>query len=158
MRPARQIIDLGRASRSKLSAANNAMCEKDKSLFDDLSNNAGSYSSSAFTNRESQSLFDRDRGDQADRHHDVVARHAHFSAFRKLQIAGYVCCSEIELRSVSIEERGVSSAFFLLQYVYLSFELCMRMDGSRLASTCPLSISFLCTPLSSAPMLSPVSA
>lgn len=31
MRPARQIIDLGRASRSELSAANNAMCEKDKS-------------------------------------------------------------------------------------------------------------------------------
>ena len=114
-------------------AVDTAVGEKDKSLFDDLGNNPRPYSSAAFTNRESQSLFDRDRGDQADRHHDVVARHAHFSAFRKLQIAGYVCCSEIELRSVTIEERGVSAAFFLLQYVYLSFELGMRMNGARLA-------------------------
>ena len=102
-------------------------------LFDDFGNNPRPYSSAAFTNRESQSLFDCDRGDQADRHHDVVARHAHLCAFRKLQIAGYVCCSEIELRSVSIEERSMSAAFFLLQYVYLSFELSMRMNGARLA-------------------------
>ena len=92
-------------------------------------------------------------------HRDVVSRHAHLCSFRQLQISCYVCRSEVELRSVSVEERRVSSAFFLLQYVYFSLELCVRVDRSRLLhSTCPLSISFLCTPLSSAPMLSPVSA
>ena len=52
----------------------------------------------------------------------------------KLKIACYVCCSEIELRSVSVEEWCVSSAFFLLQYVYLALELCMRVDSSRLCT------------------------
>ena len=118
---------------TKRFAVDTAVGEKDKSLFDDFGNNPRTYSSAAFTNRESQSLFDRDRSDQVDRHHDVVARHAHLCAFRKLQIAGYVSCSEIELRSVSIEERSMSAAFFLLQYVYLSFELGMRMNGARLA-------------------------
>ena len=78
-------------------ASNTAERKINKSLLDDLSNNPRTYSSAAFTNRESQSLFDRNRSDQVDRHHDVVARHAHLCAFRKLQIAGYVSCSEIEL-------------------------------------------------------------
>ena len=100
-------------------------------LFDDLSYYAGSYCSSAFSDGESQSFFDRDRCDQLDCHGDVISRHAHFCSFWQLQISRYVRCSEIELRSVSVEERRMSSAFFLLQHVYLSLELCMRMDGSR---------------------------
>ena len=92
-------------------------------------------------------------------HHDVVARHAHFCAFRKLQISCYVCCSEIELRSVSIEERCMSAAFFLLQYVYLSFEL-VCADEWCPAGTVPVLFRFRFSVRlsSSAPMLSPVSA
>ena len=97
-------------------------------LFDDLGYNAGTYCSSAFSDSESQSLFDSDRCDQLDLHYYVVARHAHLCAFWKVKIACYVCCSEVELRSVSVEERCVAAALFLLKYVYLSLELCMRMD------------------------------
>ena len=114
-------------------ASNTAERKINKSLFDDLGNNTGTYSSAAFTNRKPKTLFNRDWGNQFNVHINVVARHAHLCAFRKLQIAGYVSCSEIELRSVSIEERSMSAAFFLLQYVYLSFELGMRMNGARLA-------------------------
>ena len=102
-------------------------------LFDDFSYNAGTYSSSAFTNSESQSFFDCDLCDQCDCHCDVISWHAHFCSFRKLQISCYVCCSEIELRSVSVKERCMSSAFFFLQYVYFAFEFCVRVDCSRLA-------------------------
>lgn len=43
---------------------------------------SGSYRSSAFSNRKSQSFFDRDRGDELDFHVDVVSRHDHFYSVR----------------------------------------------------------------------------
>jgi hypothetical protein len=101
-------------------------------LLDDFGYNAGANGSSAFTDSKSESLLDGDGGDQVDFHDDVVARHTHFNAIRKLQVAGYVGGSEIELRSVTVEERGMSSAFFLLQDVYLAFELGVGIDGARL--------------------------
>ena len=94
-------------------------------LFDYLCNNAGTYCSAAFSDSESQSFLDSDRCDQLDLHDDVVARHAHLCAFRKMQVTCYVCCSEVELWSVSVEERCVASAFLFLQYVDLTLELCM---------------------------------
>ena len=51
-------------------------------LLDDLSYNTRSNCSSAFSDSESQSFFDRDRSDQGNCHCDVVSRHAHFSSFR----------------------------------------------------------------------------
>ena len=102
-------------------------------LFDNLCNYAGTYCSSTFTNSESKSFFDCDRCDQLYFHDDVISRHAHFCSFRKLKVACYVCCSEIELRSVSVEERCMSSAFFFLQYLYLSLEVCVRVNRARCA-------------------------
>ena len=49
-----------------------------------------------------------------------------------MQVTCYVSCSEIELWSVSVEERCVASAFLFLQYVYLALELCMWVDRTRL--------------------------
>ena len=102
-------------------------------LFYDLCYYSRAYCSSAFSDGESQSLFDCDWGNQCDLHCDVISRHAHLYSLRQLQVSCYVCRSEIELRSVSVKERCMSSAFFLLQYVYFSLELCMWVDRSRLA-------------------------
>ena len=41
-------------------------------------------------------------------HLDIVSRHAHLCAFRKLKISRYIRRSEIKLRSVSVEERSIS--------------------------------------------------
>ncbi|GAB1476181.1 hypothetical protein MASR2M70_10150 [Bacillota bacterium] len=43
----------------------------------------------------------------------------HLNAFRQCDIAGYVCGSEIELGPVAVEEWGMPSALFLLQYIDL---------------------------------------
>ena len=38
-------------------------------------------------------------------------------SLRQFDVSRYVRCSEVELRSVSVEERCVSSSLFLLQYI-----------------------------------------
>ena len=62
---------------------------------------------------------------------DVVSGHYHLYPFRQLDYPRYIRRSEVKLRSVSIEERRMSSALFFLQYVYLPFEVRMRMNRSR---------------------------
>ena len=92
-------------------------------LFDDFGYNAGTYCSTAFSDRESQTFFDSDWSDQFDSHSDVVARHAHFCTFWQGQVTSFVSCSEVELWSVTVEEWSMSTALFLLQYVYFALEL-----------------------------------
>ena len=46
--------------------------------------------------------------------------------------AGNVSSSEIELRTIVIEERSMTSAFFLGQNVHLALELGVRMNGAGL--------------------------
>ena len=68
-------------------------------LFVDLDNNAGAYGSAAFTDSETKVLLDSDGGDKLNVHINVVAGHAHFSAFGKSDNTGNVGSSEIELRT-----------------------------------------------------------
>ena len=87
----------------------------------------------------------------SDRHRYVVSRH-YTSLFLPAAAdhSRYVRRSEIELRSVSVEERRMSSALFLLQHVYLSLELRVRMDRSRLPPVPALFLSHLSALLSAA--------
>src|SRR5690554_4318551 len=101
-------------------------------LFDDLGNHAGANGTAAFANREAQTFFHGDRSDQGDGHLDVVTRHDHLDAFRQFAVAGHVGGTEVELRTVALEERGVTTAFFLAQHVHFAFELGVRLDGARL--------------------------
>ncbi len=71
---------------------------------------------------------------QFDSHLDVVAGHAHFCAFRKSDNASDVSCSEIELRSVVVEERCMTAAFILGQNVNLSGELVVAGNRTRLSN------------------------
>lgn len=54
-----------------------------KELSIDCGNNAGTNGTATFTDSETKTFFDSDRGDQFNVDGDVVARHSHFSAFRK---------------------------------------------------------------------------
>src|SRR5690606_5008584 len=65
-------------------------------------------------------------------HLDVVARHYHLDAFRQFAVTGHISRTEVELRTVALEERRMTTAFFLAQYVDFAFELGVRLDGARL--------------------------
>ena len=82
-------------------------------LFHDLRYYACTYRASAFTNCKPQSFFHCNLRDQLDRHHYVVSGHYHLYPFRQLDYPRYIRRSEVKLRSVSIEERRMSSALFL---------------------------------------------
>src|SRR4029079_11734553 len=86
---------------------------------------------------KAESFLHCDRGNKLDLHLDVVCGHDHLDAFAKLCYARHVGCSEIELRSVSREERSVTASFFFCQNICLGLELRMRSDtawfGNRLS-------------------------
>ena len=49
-----------------------------------------------------------------------------------VHVAGHVGGAEVELRTVAVEERGMTAAFFAGQHVDLSLELGVRGDAARL--------------------------
>ena len=53
-------------------------------------------------------------------HVDVVAGHDHFNALGKGDVAGNVGRAEVELRTIAVEERRMTAAFFLGQDVDLA--------------------------------------
>src|SRR5690554_2486128 len=101
-------------------------------LLNDLGNHAGTNGTATFANREAQTIFHGDRSDQGNNHFHVVARHYHFYAFRQLAKTGHVSGPEVELRTVALEERSMTAAFFFGQYVHFTLELGVRLDGVRL--------------------------
>ena len=70
-----------------------------------------------------KTLLHSDRMNQFDAHFYVITRHAHLYTFRKVADTCYVSCSEVELRSVVVEERSMTSTFIFGQNVYLSGKL-----------------------------------
>src|SRR6185437_1075476 len=99
-------------------------------LVHDLGNDTGADGTAAFTDGEAQTFFHRDRVDQhhGDRH--VVARHDLF--LRQFDRARHVRRTEVELRTVVVEERGVTAAFILRQNIDLAGEVLVRLDRTRL--------------------------
>jgi hypothetical protein len=112
--------------------------QQTRRLLDDRSYTSGSYGVAALTNSEGKSLLHSDRMDQLDGHLDVITRHAHLSAFRKSDNTGNIGCSEIELRTIVIEERGMTAALILCQNVNLSGELCVAGNGAGLCDNLSL--------------------
>src|SRR5699024_684836 len=88
----------------------------------DLGNNAGTDGVAALADSEAHALFHGNRGDQLDMHIDVVAGHAHLGALRQGDDAGNVGGAEVELRTIVVEERGVTAALFLLQDIDMAIE------------------------------------
>ena len=65
-----------------------------------------------------------------DRH--VVARHNHLGALGEVRHTGDVGGTEVELRTIAIEERGVTATLFLGKDVNLTNELRVRSYRTRL--------------------------
>ena len=98
-----------------------------------LDNNTGTDGTAAFTDSEAEALLDRDGGDQLNVHVDVIAGHAHLGALGQSDDAGDVGGTEVELRTIVVEERGVTAAFILGQNVDLANELGEGVNGAGLA-------------------------
>ena len=64
---------------------------------------------------------------------NVVARHNHLGALGEVCNTGNVGGAEVELRTIAIEERGVTAALFLGQDVDLALELGVRSNATGLA-------------------------
>ena len=97
-------------------------------LLQDLCDASGTNGAAAFTDRKAQTFVHRDGLAEFDRHNDVVTRHHHFGAGWQLHGASHVGGAEEELRTVVVEERLVTAAFFFLQDVHLTFEVGVRRD------------------------------
>ena len=80
-------------------------------LFNDAYNSTRTNGSSAFTDSETKTLLHSYWMNQLYGHLYVIARHTHLYAFWKITYTSYVSCSEVELRSVVVEERSMTSTF-----------------------------------------------
>ncbi|CAH1227254.1 hypothetical protein PAECIP111890_06085 [Paenibacillus sp. JJ-223] len=106
--------------------------QQEAELFLDCCYRTGTNCTATFADREASTFFDRDWSDQLYSYCDVVAWHYHFSTFWQVDDTCYVSCTEIELWTISCEERFVTSTLFFSQDVNLSCELSVWLNGSRL--------------------------
>src|SRR5262249_43575491 len=95
---------------------------------DDLGDDPVADGLAALADREAQPVLARDRRHQLHVHLDVVARHHHLHPGGQRHRSRHVRRPEVELRPVSVEERRVPPALFLLEHVHLCLELGVRLD------------------------------
>ena len=76
-------------------------------------------------------LLHGDRDDQVDFDADVVARHDHLDALRQIDDAGHVRRAEVELGTVTVEERRVTATLVLREDVDFGLGLLVRRDRLR---------------------------
>ena len=60
----------------------------------------------------------------------VIARHDHFHTFGQVDHTGDVGGTEVELRTIVVEEGGVTATLVLGQDVHLAGELGVGVDGA----------------------------
>src|ERR1700737_1713798 len=106
-------------------------------LLEDLGYYACAYGTAAFSDREAETFVHGDRRDQLDRHLHVVPWHHPLHALGQLHASRYVGRSEVELRTVTLEERRVSPALFLGQHINLGRELGVGRDRPSLGQHTP---------------------
>ena len=84
-----------------------------------------------------RALLERDGRHQLAADRRVITRHHHLDTFRQMERAGHIGGPDVELRTIPVEERRMTAAFFLRQDVHLALEFRMRLDGARLAQHLP---------------------
>src|ERR1700704_6746601 len=89
---------------------------------------SSTYGTSSFTNSELQTLFHCDWLYQFHSKGCIITWHYHLSPCRQLNLPGYIRCTEIELRTIFIKERRMTSTFFLTQHINFALEFSMRSD------------------------------
>ena len=106
------------------------------------SNTSRSYCTSTLTDSECKTLLHSYWMDELDCHLYVITRHAHLCTSRQVANTSNVSCTEVELRSVVVEERCMTATLVLCQNVNLSGKLVVALNGTWLAQT-PVSYTHL---------------
>src|ERR1700738_5723411 len=106
-------------------------------LLEDLGYYASAYGTAAFSDREAETFVHGDRSNELNRHLHVVPWHHHLHALGQLHASRHVGRAEVELRTVTLEERRVSPTLFLGQHINLGRELGVGRDTSRLGQHHP---------------------
>ena len=107
--------------------------QSEQKLLVDSDNCARTYRTATLTDSETETYLDSDRSDELNVHLYVIAGHAHLCALGKADNACNVCCSEVELRTIVVEERSMTATLVLSQYVNLTTELCVGMNRAGLS-------------------------
>src|ERR1051326_9315053 len=77
-------------------------------LLNNFRDRACAHRPSAFADSEPQALLHGHRRNQLDRQRHVVSRHHHLRAGRQLRYSRYVRRAEVELWTISLEERRMT--------------------------------------------------
>src|SRR6266404_4828752 len=93
--------------------------------------NTRAHSPTAFTNREVETLIHRHGRDQFDFYVDIISGHDHLGPFWQLHNARNIRSTEIELGTITIEERRVTPTFLLGENIRLRIEFRVRCYASR---------------------------
>src|ERR1044071_1124716 len=101
-------------------------------LLNNLADRSCSHRPSAFPDGKAQSLFHGHRRNQLDGQRYVVARHHHLRPGGQCGHARHVRGAEVKLRTITLEERRMTSAFFFVQDIDLSLELGVWRNRSAL--------------------------
>src|SRR5690606_7294811 len=95
---------------------------------------ASAYGTSAFADSKAETFFHSDGVDEFNLKRHVVARHHHFNAAGQDHVTCNVSSSEIKLRTVTIEEWCVTTAFIFTQYINFTFEVFVWVYGAGFAN------------------------
>ena len=97
-------------------------------LVDNFSNLTSTYRTSTFADSETKPRVQCYWVDQLNCNSYVITRHYHFCSFRQSDFTCTVHSTQVELRTVFVVERSVTTTFFFLQNVDRSFELRVRFN------------------------------
>src|SRR5690606_16850086 len=86
----------------------------------------------AFADGEAQAFFHGDGRHQADFHRDVITGQDHFLVRWQFDRTRHVRRTEVELRTVALEERRVTATFVFGQNVHFGREVGVRLDRAGL--------------------------
>ena len=85
-------------------------------LVEDFGDLTGTYCTTAFTDSEAKTLVASYGVDELNVDFNVVTGHYHFYTFGKSDFTGYVKSTDVELGTIVVVERSVTTAFFLSTY------------------------------------------
>ena len=102
-------------------------------VFEDLCDLARTYCTTTLADSETKALVQSNCVDELNLDLYVVTRHYHLNSLRKLDLTCAVHSTEVELRTILVAERSVTSTLFLLQNVARSLEVLVRLDLTRVA-------------------------
>src|SRR5690554_1732805 len=88
-------------------------------LLQDFSYLTGSYCTTTFTDSETQTYVYSYGVNQINSNGYVISRHYHFSSFGQGNLTGNIQGTDIELGTVLVVERSVTTTFFFLQHIDL---------------------------------------